>query len=173
MVISKSIQLKAFLLLLVFSLNTLVGFACAVGIDMGYNSSHHKEKNAVIPSHLHTKGNAHQHHNQQAVEPAHQHKLVSNVQAKNCHSVKDDEKKHPEKKDEDCCTNSVLQFQSLDKNLNQNSKFVPDAPFIAFIPYLYILTEENTITNSHLVHSSRYLFPPPPNILVAIQKFQV
>ena len=35
------IQLKAALLLLVFGLNTIIGFACAVGVDMGFNTSHH------------------------------------------------------------------------------------------------------------------------------------
>ena len=31
----------AALLLIVFSLNTLAGFACSVGIDLGYNVKHH------------------------------------------------------------------------------------------------------------------------------------
>jgi len=39
----KSIQFKALFLLIVFSLNTVIGFACAVGIDMGFNSPHHEE----------------------------------------------------------------------------------------------------------------------------------
>ena|ERR1017187_1336877 len=40
---NKSIQLKAAFLLIVFSMNMIIGFACAVGIDMGFNSHHHEE----------------------------------------------------------------------------------------------------------------------------------
>ena len=39
----KSIQLKAALLLAVFSMNMVIGFACAVGLDMGFNAHHHEE----------------------------------------------------------------------------------------------------------------------------------
>ena len=34
-------KLIAATLLVVFSLNPLLGFACSIGIDMGYNSNHH------------------------------------------------------------------------------------------------------------------------------------
>lgn len=40
---NKSIQFKALFLLIVFSLNTVIGFACALGLDMGFNSHHHEE----------------------------------------------------------------------------------------------------------------------------------
>jgi len=40
---NKSILFKALFLLIVFSLNTVIGFACAVGLDMGFNSHHHEE----------------------------------------------------------------------------------------------------------------------------------
>lgn len=46
-----SIQIKSAFLLLVFSLNIFTGFACAVGIDMGFNSSHHHEENEVMAHH--------------------------------------------------------------------------------------------------------------------------
>ena len=38
---NSSIQLKAAFLLIVFALNTVLGFACSMGLDMGYNKSHH------------------------------------------------------------------------------------------------------------------------------------
>jgi hypothetical protein len=41
MKISLSIQSKAAFLTFVFLLNTLVGFACAVGMDVGFNARHH------------------------------------------------------------------------------------------------------------------------------------
>ena len=38
-----SIQLKAAFLMIVFSMNMIIGFACAIGIDMFFNTSHHEE----------------------------------------------------------------------------------------------------------------------------------
>lgn len=37
----KSIQATTCLLFIVFSMNTLLGFACSVGINLGYNKYHH------------------------------------------------------------------------------------------------------------------------------------
>lgn len=48
---SKTIQLKAVFLLAVFILNTMVGFACAVGLDMGFNSKHHHHKEGTTLHH--------------------------------------------------------------------------------------------------------------------------
>ncbi len=38
-----SIQFKILLLLCVFSFNMVVGFACAIGVDMRFNTRHHHE----------------------------------------------------------------------------------------------------------------------------------
>lgn len=47
-----SIQIKAFILLFVFSLNTLISFACSFGIDMDFNSKrHHNEGNVAVAHH--------------------------------------------------------------------------------------------------------------------------
>ena len=46
-----SIKLKALFLLMVFALNTIVGFACATGVDMGFNHKHHHEE--TVGSHHH------------------------------------------------------------------------------------------------------------------------
>ena len=62
-----SIQLKAALLLIVFSLNTVIGFACAMGVDMGFNTHHHDEEEATETTvHVHADGKKHQHHNEAA-----------------------------------------------------------------------------------------------------------
>lgn len=37
------VQLKVIFLLIVFSTNMIIGFACAVGIDMWFKTSHHEE----------------------------------------------------------------------------------------------------------------------------------
>lgn len=48
---SRTIQLKAVFLLAVFTLNTMLGFACAVGLDMGFNSKHHHHKEGTTLHH--------------------------------------------------------------------------------------------------------------------------
>ena len=65
-----SIQLKAAFLLLVFAFNTLIGFACAIGIDMGFNSSNHHDEEAT-EVHVHADGKRHDHLNQ---SEKHKHK---------------------------------------------------------------------------------------------------
>ncbi len=60
---NKSIQLKAAFLLIVFSLNIVIGFACAVGLDMGFNSHHHEES-AIETADIHHHDEADVHHHQ-------------------------------------------------------------------------------------------------------------
>ena len=57
----KSIQFKALFLLIVFSLNTVIGFACAVGMDMGFNSHHHEESSITSASMHHNDANVENH----------------------------------------------------------------------------------------------------------------
>ena len=49
-----SIQIKAALLFAVFALNMAVGFACAMGVDMGFNEKHHHNEIAAA-QHSHHK----------------------------------------------------------------------------------------------------------------------
>jgi hypothetical protein len=51
-----STKLKAAFLILVFFLNIVVGFACAIGADMGFNGAHHKDNSA---HHTHKKKEKH------------------------------------------------------------------------------------------------------------------
>ena len=87
---NKSIQLKAAFLLIVFSLNTVIGFACAVGLDMGFNSHHHEESAIeVTENHHHNKS----HHHDEA--DIHHHQTNNNK--------------------DNCCNDEVMKFQQVDK----------------------------------------------------------
>ncbi|MDA9554631.1 hypothetical protein N9R54_00215 [Pelobium sp.] len=55
-----SIKLKSALLLTVFLLNTLVIFACSLGMDMKFNVTHHQQSE-VEPAHSHNKDEQHHH----------------------------------------------------------------------------------------------------------------
>ena len=148
-----SIQLKAFLLLSVFSLNTVVGLACAMGVNMGFNTKHH-EIEAAPKLHVHKDGKVHQHHKQ-----------------KDAHNYSD-KHSHTNKKD-NCCNDQVVKLQSLDKAFNPNTAFVFVAQSLA-AP----LTQFYTVSyRPVLIPASKYIIltshPPPQDIRVLIQSFLI
>jgi hypothetical protein len=55
---SPAISFNAAFLLIVFSLNTLIGLACSLGLDMGFNHHHHPGREMA---HHHGKDKAHSH----------------------------------------------------------------------------------------------------------------
>ena len=151
-----SLQFKAAFLLAVFSLNTVIGFACAMGVDMGFNRHHHhhdEEEATETTVHFHADGKKHQH-----VDEA----------AKHHHDSNEDSEKGG------CCNDGVIKFQSLDKNLNSNSNTSISQPvFVAVITNFYI----TDIFRYTKAPAQRYLLPyfhpPPPDIRILIQSFQI
>ncbi len=149
-----SIQLKAAFLLLVFAFNTLIGFACAIGIDMGFNSSNHHDEEAT-EVHVHADGKRHDHLNQ---SEKHKHK----------------ENKTEKKEKKGCCSDEVQKLQSLDKALNQNAKTVIDVPvFAAIVSNFLGIDIFNFAKASPPEYVARYFYPPPLDIRIAIQSFQI
>jgi len=166
-----SIRLKAGLLLMVFALNTVVGLACAVGIDMNFNTTHHEEEQAIkAPIHVHADGKKHEH--AEPVKPAiHIHadgkKHEHSNEAVTPHQ---EEKKAPEK--EGCCTDELVKLQNVEKNLAP--KIGVNAPeFLAIIPTFPALSLYNVSRAFPHKNLVRFFYPPPPDILISIQKFQV
>ena len=146
-----SIKLKATLLLIVFSMNTVVGFACAMGVDMGYNNSHHEAEATEVAVHVHADGKKH-HHDKKPVA--------------NHHDKKDASKK------DDCCTNEVMQFQQLDKSLA--AKVGIDIPvFVAISTAYFGINIFETVKLPAQKYTARHFHPPPPDIRIAIQRFQI
>ena len=144
-----SIQLKAALLLVVFALNTLVGFACAVGVDMSFNTSHHEDEETAIAVHIHAGGKKYHH---EAAEHKH---------------------KHNDKKD-DCCSDKVVKLSQTDKAVPQAAKIVSPVFFTAFVAVYYNIdisypSQVNTF-NKYYVRGHH---PPIPDIRIAIQSFQI
>ena len=144
-----SIQLKAAFLLVVFALNTLVGFACAVGIDMNFNTSHHEEEATAIAVHVHADGK--KHHHEEA-----EHKQTGN-----------------DKKD-DCCNDKVLKLLQTDKAVPQSAKLISPVFYTAFVPVYYTINisypSQVSTANKYYVRGHH---PPIPDIRIAIQSFQI
>ncbi len=147
---SISIQLKAAFLLMVFSLNTIVGFACAMGLDMGFNTAHHHEEE-IIPQQTY-------HHH----DTSHHHGEADNHQ--NSKDGKDN-----------CCNDKVTKFTQLDKSVPRSLNVAINPVFFtAFVSSFYnidiLFTDNPTIYTKHFVRSSPLTIS---DIRIAIQSFQI
>ena len=154
----KPIQIKAAVLVIVFSLNTIIGFACAVGLDMGFNSSHHEEDVADISIHIHADGKQHWHHNE-----------VKN------HHEEADKHLHKTTKDEDnCCHDRATKIAQQDKEIAPSISITSPIFFTTLISSFYnidILLSNGA--DSHIKYFIRSHHPPIPDVRIAIQSFQI
>ena len=152
--IKRSIQFKAALLLFIFSLNMVVGFACAIGIDMGFNGSHHSGKEA-IKVHIHANGKKHEHHNK--TDQHHQEKKNTGT-----------------KQDEGCCNDAVIKNYQSKKAIPQNNIIVNPIFFKAFIASYDNI---NILSYIRIAVNLRYFLqnyhPPISDIRIAIRSFQI
>ncbi len=186
-----SIQLKAAFLMLVFSLNTVIGFACAIGIDMGFNSKDHHGKEAVQTSvHVHGDGKKHIHHektskqkhdetprqNEEATETSeHEHadgkKHVHHNEAGKHH---DEANNHKEKKGkDDCCNDKVIKITQVDKSIPQSLSTINPVFFTTFNSSFYNISPLFTSRTTSIKYFVRGHHPPIPDIRIAIQSFQI
>lgn len=142
-----SIQVKAVFLFMVFSLNAVVGFACSLGVDMGFNAHHHDEETPVV--HVHPDGKKHHHE-------AAGHK----------HSHKNDKSS--------CCNDDVNRIAQAAKLLPQATGFVSPIFFTAFLATYY---DNYIFHSSQIVAAKKYFElgydPPGPAIRIFIQSFQI
>ena len=169
-----STQLKASFLLTVFSLNTLIGFACAVGLDMGFNISHPNDAATEPSVHIHADGKKHHHTPESAKAKVHVHSDGKKHEHSNKQITKQqDEKETPKKNNDGCCNDDVLKFQNLDKNLNPNAKTAIEAPALIAILSIFLGIDIVKVSSASQLHTARYLFPPPPDILISIHRFQI
>ncbi|AEW00576.1 hypothetical protein A4D02_24930 [Niastella koreensis] len=146
-------RIIALILLMVFSLNTIVGFACSIGIDMGYNNKHHAHathaENGPALSH-----SAHHSHHQ------HEHLSASNINIPK----------------EDCCAGEVTGFATLDKSIADNNVIIK-APLIFIVAFhnLFHISKNNfSVTKStRFQFVRRSCFLNNTDIIIAIQSFLI
>jgi len=157
---SLSTRLKATFLTIVFLLNTLVGFACSVGWNMGFNKDHHGKSYGenIAQAHSHPPGTKKHSHERNATE-----------NAKDDHEHKDKEEKGG------CCKDEVAKFVAVDKQLNKAisikaSDLFSNKYFPTFIPTDVDVARDHTPNNRFFV---RCHHPPIPDIRIAVQSFQI
>jgi hypothetical protein len=133
-------------------MNTIAGFACSVGVDMGYNNHHHNHGK----KHLHKHGEEqykHQHH--------HSEGAISVSSSK---------------PNDDCCLNDVARFALLDKSVTDKSLHL-QAPvfFIAFTSSVLVQNEnrDGKSVSSKFQFVRRSCFFNDMEIRIAIQSFQI
>ena len=161
---TQSNRIKAAVLLSVFSFNTIVGFACSVGLDMGYNSNHHDEKEsteAVV--HLHSNGKKHIHYEK---KNTHEHNKS--------HQHNQDKTHHDSKEGKDnCCNDHVLKFEQIDKSI-PHSLNVPHPLFLtAFFDVFYDVVLPSAGIVRNIKQFVRNYHPPIADTRIAIQSFQI
>lgn len=156
MKINKSMQLKAAFLLTVFALNTVVAFACSLGLKMGFNQKHHHNENeeqvSSKPSHHHSHRTEEHHEHNAGVAHHHEKGATDN---------------------DGCCNDKAIKIQQVDKSLSYGSNPVIKAPvFVVFLSAFLGL--EIKKGNLDIVHKSVIpQYYPPPDIRIAIQSFQI
>lgn len=170
-----SIKLKALFLLVVFATNTAVGFACAIGVDMGFNSPHHKETEEPAKVHIHDDGKKHVHEKEPSEVTTHVHEDGINHQhdSEPAKQTPVDGSNLLTKDDSGCCTNKVQEFQNLDKNVSVNTGInVP--VFVAILSTYFDIDLSTALKNFPVDYKARFFYPPPPpDIRIAIQRFQI
>ena len=147
------IRLKAALLFIVFASNTVLGFACAVGVDKAFVKRiiHHVGIGKTTESSL----DAQKHHPNDE----------KNVPEKDCTCNKEKD---------DCCNKKVVSFEQLDKTISQpiTANFV--LPVFELPKFLLLNT---TIYSGTSIKVLNYIFrnlhSPPEDIRVSIQSFQI
>jgi len=156
MTVTKRIYSKALLLLTVFSLNTVVSFACSS--SRLFHDLHHKNNTSTIENkkpdgHSHSHSNAHKHDHSKPSE--HQHDPS-------------------EKSDDDCCSNSVVAFEKVDKSVSRIIE-APNVHFIALFNAFYFTT--SSLVSPEKIDIPRHIRWRLPatiqDLRIVIQSFQI
>ena len=150
---SSTIKIKALSLFTVFSLNMLLGFACSLGINMGYNRDHHHLNSVSEKS--------------------------SNNLVTDCHIAFSGDDNSNEgsdsSNDKDCCSNGVVKFFKLDKNISTTNVDLC-SPLLLMVNQLTYQMEllQHLKNNEPAIHYFvQSDHPPLPDIRTAIQSFLI
>lgn len=144
-------KIRAIILLTVFSLNTVAGFACSLGLNMGYNAHHHEAHDKA-----HKTSECHQHHLDCLLNGS----SLTKAKAPN----------------DDCCSGQVNSFTRMDKAVAYNNLLIK-APLLSPAEYtdFFALQKEATglAVNSRFQFVRRSCFLNDTNIQLAIRRFQI
>ena len=155
--------LKACFLFVLFALNSIAGFACAVGAGLGSNSGHHRHEVVVAEMHIHKDGKEHVHHG------ANQNENPEKIDYKD-HG---ENEKDNSTTAENCCKDKVIKFYQLDKKIPGTIAVPPvfETAFTHIFFYYNLASHTNVVKD--VKKFVRSYHPPIPDIRTAIQSFQI
>ncbi len=122
MAVTKRTYYKALVLLIVFSLNTVVSFACS--FSNLFHGFHHHKSSATTVEHKHS-GN---HHDSHVQKNKHDH----GIQSEHKH-----ESGSPNNSKDDCCSKSVIKIEKVEKAISRTIE-VPHTIFVASLFATYV-----------------------------------
>ena len=179
-------------LTLIFTLNTIVGFACSLGINMGFNGSHHHGEENKDSKHDHTNGKKHHHEHDDNKNLIHihadgkehhheqeEHKALvhSHVDSQKHHHASNNLNQHGKNDDSDktnCCNDEVVQIAQTDKSTPPSTVLISAIFAATFFSTFYDL---NVLYLSQTVLEKKYFVrghhPPIRDIRITIQSFQI
>jgi len=143
--------MKAAFLLVVFSLNTFTGFACAVGMDMNFNKGHHQSQiPAAHVAHEHQHADFNHHHNTDRLQ-----------------------KNGGEK--ENCCKDAATKLTASDKLIQRTFNTSKLSVLFTMLPDI---TPPQSLAHrlpANLPNTSfsRHCRSPIKDVRIAIQSFQI
>ena len=170
-----SIQFKAAFLLFVFSLSTIVGFACSVGLNTTLNADHHKEP-AGHQQKSHEHGKSHEH---AASADHHQNPVRHHEDPANHHQDQTDHHKEvsnpTENTEDNCCKDEVAKFEKSDKRTPQSFNYNLQPPFITLVFNIPFTLDARALhiflpSNKYFVRNHH---PPIADTRIAIQSFLI
>jgi hypothetical protein len=149
---SLTYRIKCFILLLIFSVSSLAGFACSIGVNMGYNKGHHQHGKEPVKA---STDHHHHHHDEKPPE--------------------NESKKQRHDGGLDCCA-SISGLNLADKSVVNSISLPSPVFFIAFISP-FVLPEVDA--PSLLDNASSYWLGRSwdvhhhTNLRIVIQSFQI
>lgn len=150
MTIQKKIRLKALLLTIVFSLNTIAGLACS------FESISGADKNTSV-------SNGHKHADAKLPQLAAQNQASKPLKPGSYNAGNETR----------CCNDQVVQFAKADKLIPQSSGLAVSA-VITLVPFYHSI---DLLFTSQKVGSIKYFVrsyhPPITDIRIAVQSFQI
>lgn len=153
---------KAIFLLVIFLLNTVVGFACALGMEPNQEDDHqvHSLSTAVV----------HQEH-----EHSSHHDHKDNAQQKNNHDQEVNQILGLSLSEgESCCTTLVKDLLIQHKVLPESSKTIVVMPVLWLSKaYCHLLIPVSNLEQDRKVYVDHRSRPPDKDIRISIQSFQI
>ncbi|WP_316822992.1 hypothetical protein [Pedobacter gandavensis] len=139
---------KAIFLLVIFLLNTVVGFGCALGMEVDFHDPHHSYK---VDNHS---DKDHEHH----------HAIGKSTQISGQHVSQEDL----------CCKSLVNDLIIQSKQIPESIKFQAPVPIISLPDFSHsLLAPLASVKLAQSVYADHRERPPNQDIRIAIQSFQI